>query len=238
MQAQNLSLTDMSNQADITGASITIRSTDNNGWVGFESLDLAVKVSNTSAGTMEIGARKIELDTLQSDVQHTICFAGACYATTVFVSPNHLMLPPGASDSGFIAHYLFDNRVHIRGINHVEYMFYNVNNPVEAVTVNVTYNTVVNTGIDEQNNTNSGILLFPNPANELITLAFDDASSGVSDLQLKITGAMGDLVNVMKQFTNEKTIALETKNLPAGIYFLSVQNNGKTIKSGKFAVTH
>ena len=236
--AQDLGITDLSNQNDISGATITLQSTDNNGWVGFESLDLAIQVNNLSSSTMEIGVRKIEHDTLQPDVQHTICFAGACYATNVFVSPNHVFLSPGASDSGFIAHYLFDNRVHIRGVNHVEYLFYDVNNPNVSVSVNVVYNTVVSTGIDEQSKLNLIGQLFPNPADKFISLEFGNSISDFSGYQFQIANAYGSIADVNKTSTNGGAVSFTTTDLPAGIYFLSVKKNGTVIKCTKFILSH
>jgi len=168
LQAQSLRVKNFANHQLIKDT-VYIQSTDNGGWVGAESLDIRLIVENMGMTTIEVGARKIEHEKLQSDVEHTICFAGQCYDTGTFESTFHLTMSTGTSDSLFTGHYLFDNKVHIRGINHISYLFYDVNNPSDSIVVNVIYNTVVALGVKDYNK----ILLnvFPIPAKEQISLS-------------------------------------------------------------------
>ncbi len=168
LDAQSLRVKNFANH-QVINDTVYIQSTDNGGWVGAESLGIRIIVENIGMTTIEVGARKIELEKLQKDVQHTICFAGQCYDTGTYESPFHLTMPTGTSDSGFTAHYLFDNKVHIRGINHITYEFYDVNNPSDSVVVNVVYNTVVALGVIDYNI--SKLNIFPVPAKEQIGIS-------------------------------------------------------------------
>ena len=232
--AQNLRIYNPGNYADVTGATIMVQSPDNHGYVGFESLDVAIKVVNTSAGSIVVGAKKIEEDTLQPDVQHTICFGGACYPTTTFVSYNHVTLATGTSDSGFIAHYLFDNTVHVRGINHVSYVFYDVANPSDSVVVHVIYNTIMNTAVGQLTHNYIALQVFPNPANEQLTFMHNSTSGG----QLLLTNAFGQTVAAIAVATGDKQFSCNALNLPAGMYYYTFFTGISPAATGTIIVKH
>lgn len=168
LQAQSLRVKNFANHQVIKDT-VYIQSTDNGGWVGAESLDIRLIIENISSNTLEVGARKIEHEKLQADVEHTICFAGQCYDTGTFESTSHLTMSTGTSDSLFTGHYLFDNKVHVRGINHIAYEFYDVNNPSDSIVVNVVYNTVVALGVKDYDKTL--LNAFPIPAKEQINIS-------------------------------------------------------------------
>lgn len=229
-EGQSLRIYNLSDQSEITDSTLMLQSPDNNGWVGFESLDLYVKVVNTGFSNLEIGAKKIENDSLQPDVQHTICFAGTCYAPSVFISPNHITLLPGESDSGFVAHYLFDNRIHVRGLNNVTYVFYDVNNPSDSVFVNVIYNTVTITGIDEVSGSNSEVISFPNPVNQNVNFKLKDIES------CTILNSQGANLKDISFGSDFNELSINTKDYPCGIYFYTFIDKNKRRYSGKFLI--
>jgi hypothetical protein len=235
--AQNLQLINIGNQADITGATIEIQSQDNHGWVGYESLDLSVKVINISGGQLEIGSKKIEHDTLQNDVQHTFCFGGLCYPPAVFISPQNVILSSGSSDSSFIAHYLFDNRVHVRGVNHVSYIFYDVNNPNDSFAVNVIYNTVVN-GIDNPINNHVTVSTFPNPVTNEVTFQFDHSVTSHPGKQLTLINSFGEYFSPDNLNVTGNQISFSTASLSSGIYYYRFTENDYRVIDGKIVVVH
>ena len=142
LTAQNLLLTDKKDRANITNLSIQISAEDNKGWVGAESLDLAIILKNNANKKMNLGAKKIESQKFSSDIEHTFCYAGQCYNTTTFISPFSVALDKNETDSSFLAHFLFENTTHIRGIYEVWYVFYDTINPSDSVFVHVKYNSV------------------------------------------------------------------------------------------------
>ena len=233
--AQSLRIIDVSNNVDITNATIMKQSGDNHGWVGFESLDLGIKVINTTTGTLVVGSKKIEHDILQPDVQHTFCFAGSCFPASTFVSPNHQSLSAGMADSQFLAHYLFNNTVHVRGINHVSYVFYDVNNPSDSVVVHVTYNTVMNVGIMEQQPAVAALSIFPNPANGVVTFLYAAAHA---DAVIEVRDVSGSVVAATVLHKNEKQVIMHTDQFATGMYYYTFVNGSGMLSSGKFVVAH
>ncbi len=214
LQAQSLRVKNFANHLVINDT-VYIQSQPNGGWVGAESLDIRLIVENISNKTIEVGARKIEHEQLQKDVQHTICFAGQCYDTNTFESMFHATMPAGTGDSSFTAHYMFDNQVHIRGINHIAYEFYDVYNQSDSVVVNVVYNTVVALGMNDYQQTLLNV--FPIPAKEQICV------SGLANTKAKIL-----LYNLEgKQLYNSTTNGDAIYIIPAtdfakGMYLLEV----------------
>ncbi|MDZ4758698.1 MAG: T9SS type A sorting domain-containing protein [Bacteroidota bacterium] len=212
--AQSLKLRNLATGQIITDT-VIIQSTDNGGWVGAESLDLAIIVENVGLGLIEVGARKIEYEQLQSNVQHTICFAGQCYDVSTFESTFHAAIAKGSNDSSFLAHYLFDNKVHVRGINHIAYVFYDVNNPNDSSVVQVIYNTVVVLGVTQEIAKYS-IVAYPNPAKDILYL---------SGMQIgKESIIMFDILGnkVYQTNTDETAMSVPLSALAKGVYILSV----------------
>lgn len=231
VNGQSLKIYDLSNHTEITDSIISIQSTDNHGWIGFESLDLYVQVENISPSTIETGAKKIEIDPLQPDVLHSICFGGACYSPSVFDSPNHVTLQMSQSDSGFVAHYLFDNRVHVRGQTNVIYVFYDVANPNDSVFVNVIYNTQIATGIETANNNSSSVTFYPNPADNKITFHLANIQSGF------ISNSSGEkIISIQNPALNELTV--QTNELADGLYFYELFEENRSMHLGKFLIVH
>lgn len=199
-------------------------------WVGYESLDLFLVIENKTNATIETGAKKMELDSLQPDVMHTICFAGNCYSTDVFVSPMHAFIRPGSNDSSFIAHFLFDNRVHTRGVNHVAYFFYDVAHPADSAGVFVTYNSVaIGNAVKEKSTPGVLEALFPNPANDKVKLPFPGRFELYNNLGEKIEPFSGTF------FSAEPSVDLSS--IPNGIYYY-VLVDGLNKTSGKLLVEH
>lgn len=221
-QAQNLKLVNQDNRLLITNDTIVIQSTDNAGWVGYESLDLRVIVSNTGPAAIEVGVKKVEYEILPASVQHTICFAGQCYDVSTYVSPSHITLGQGEADSGFIAHYLFDNITHVRGINQVAYVFYDVNHPSDSVFVHVIYNTVVPVSVKELQLYEWRV--YPVPATTILTV--EGLPGTVVDLRLTDMAAR----TILRASSNRSSVFhFPVDRIEPGFYLLHVKDEIRKI---------
>jgi hypothetical protein len=69
---------------------------------------------------------------------------------------------------------------------------------------------------------NNTIKLFPNPANDMITISFD----GEFEDNYSIINTLGQTVAIGKEMTNEKQIRISVSNLTTGNYILQMQING------------
>jgi hypothetical protein len=69
---------------------------------------------------------------------------------------------------------------------------------------------------------NNTIKLFPNPANDMITISFE----GEFEDNYSIINTLGQIVAIGKEMTNEKQIRISVSNLTTGNYILQMQING------------
>ncbi len=80
------------------------------------------------------------------------------------------------------------------------------------------------------------MLVFPNPANELVNLELN-LTSTVSNLTIEIIDITGRVIKSEQRQASKGLFAtqIETNSLQSGVYFLSVSGNGNSI-SKKFVV--
>ena len=89
--------------------------------------------------------------------------------------------------------------------------------------------TVLPTGIDSHSNKNTQFEVYPNPANNAITIKSQESMSSIFKL-LDLTGKA-----ILKQDINAPLTQIDIQGLPKGIYFYVVSNE-KERYSGKLVV--
>jgi hypothetical protein len=89
------------------------------------------------------------------------------------------------------------------------------------------------TGIESSDNSNKGIIAFPNPANDRL---FFNGSSYVGKTSVRIFNCIGSLV-ASKQFQSLTNASIEIADLKNGVYFIEIENNNST-STQKVVVQH
>ncbi|MEI6595449.1 MAG: T9SS type A sorting domain-containing protein [Bacteroidota bacterium] len=79
------------------------------------------------------------------------------------------------------------------------------------------------TGIDETQNNFSSIHIYPNPANDLINISFEQQSSAVTISIFDMTGRLSKSVN-----TNKNNTLMNVSDLENGIYFIAISGKDFT----------
>lgn len=88
------------------------------------------------------------------------------------------------------------------------------------------------TGMQEMNSTNENILVFPNPAQNRLTIEMQyDIRNGY----LKVFNQTGQIIDCYSNI-NGSQIYIETTELTNGLYFLTLQNGDKQV-NGKFIIS-
>lgn len=88
--------------------------------------------------------------------------------------------------------------------------------------------TCASTGIAPSSNTNSALVIYPNPFSTSLTVVSKALAENIAELKLySITGAEVLAASFTKQVT------IETSHLPAGIYFYKIIYDGGTTQTGK-----
>jgi hypothetical protein len=105
----------------------------------------------------------------------------------------------------------------------------------QNITFNKTFYSVL-TGSESVAKELQSLLVFPNPANELVNLELN-LTSTVSNLTIEIIDITGRVIKSEQRQASKGLFAtqIETNSLQSGVYFLSVSGNGNSI-SKKFVV--
>jgi len=163
-----------------------------------------------------------------------ICWAGLCYPPAVDTSVYSQVVIAGGSsaDEDFSGHYLPNNHT---GTSIVEFIFYNIDNPTEFVSVTVNF-VVEFVGIDEDVMKGGSISeIYPNPATNYVNLDFDLTPS-VKQAKVRVINLLGSVVKEVEIERGTNQLKLDISDLDNGVYFYSVLINGDTYKTKKLVV--
>jgi hypothetical protein len=80
------------------------------------------------------------------------------------------------------------------------------------------------------------LVVYPNPANDFVTLTYQTDDASLAGLRLIICDAMGKTVYTQALFKPTDYLLIVLKDYAKGNYIASIINNKKTIKSCKFVV--
>jgi hypothetical protein len=189
-------------------------------------------VKNNSTNLIHVKVKKVELSLLHGTEVY-FCW-GACYASFVFISPTPVDIAKGVTDSSsFSGHY----RPHVTmGISTIRYVFFDQDNPVDSVCVNVKYDAQP---LGIENNLPKGTSIVnacPNPANN--SASFEYRLSGVRSGSVIVRNVLGSVVKKVDLDNPEGKIALNTSDLDNGMYFYSLVENGISTSTKKLIVKH
>lgn len=99
---------------------------------------------------------------------------------------------------------------------------YSVNSNIASFTT-----LVLRSGMETIESTNE-LVVYPNPATDKLTLEFPFTEG---DANISIVNALGQTVLTQKATDTEGELELNIQSLPAGLYFIAVQNGGKIFNS-------
>jgi hypothetical protein len=106
---------------------------------------------------------------------------------------------------------------------------------VQGTTNLVPLNAIL--GVDDMNSIENNIAVYPNPANAILNLSFEQVANGLNEIRL--VDLTGKIVynTALNGFTGIQNIEIPVQNLNSGIYFLQIFN-GKETLSRKVSVAH
>ena len=81
------------------------------------------------------------------------------------------------------------------------------------------------------------LLIYPNPANEYVTIDYTVSKSDAADLSIIITDILGQQVYQEKLSYPQDEVIIMTNQLPQGQYFCILKDSNEVIKTDKFIVT-
>jgi hypothetical protein len=85
-------------------------------------------------------------------------------------------------------------------------------------------------GISEENNEFNSVAIFPNPTSTDVTISFDLATSSNATITLSdLSGKVISVSNMNNLATGTNSANIQTTNLVAGIYYVTLEANGSIV---------
>jgi hypothetical protein len=186
-------------------------------------------IKNTSTTPKTIRMIRQEVSVLPL-TENYFCWT-ACYSPTTDTSEviDNLVMAPDAVFTGVFLDYKPSGQL---GESLIRYIFQNVADLNDTASILVRYNASA-TSIKEISSTAKLNALFPNPANNNVTVNYA-VNQGSASLEIK--NLLGQVQRVTPIVAGSKSANLPIADLPSGIYFVSLKSNGNIIDTKRLVV--
>jgi len=195
-----------------------------------------LNVKNKSTNTVNVVCRKTELKMLDSTVS-MMCWAGQCWAPTVYVSPNSSPLAAGQTSTEFSGHYSAQTATYFfhSGESIVRWVFFNQDNVNDSMSVTIKYRTF-GLGVEDENGRSASLTnAYPNPAGANASFSYSIPSGSAV---VVVRNVLGSTVLSEPLSSGNGKFIINTANLSNGIYFYSMMVDGKLSLTKKLIVKH
>ena len=162
---------------------------------------------------------------------NVFCIGGLCAEPNVNSSSSPMVLQPGESSNSAMFHLLY-NPGGNEGTTIVDYTF-RAGNYTKSLTVNYMYG---NTSIAEADIRVNSLTAYPNPATSSVTVAYDLSDIHSGNTRLVITNLVGSKLAVRNLSGSTGKVSIDLSSLDSGIYFYSVEADGKIVSTKKLIV--
>lgn len=225
--AQNLSLSDVSgalNNADyvyIWGDSSI-----------YTQMDSHFEVHNNGSSAIDVKVKKTEIIVI-SGSENLFCW-GMCYDTATFVSSEMINIAAGSSNlHDFGGYYKPKGNL---GQTTIMYTFFNNADSNDSVCVNVVYGATA-ASIEESSPVIEFSNAYPNPASSIVYFNYA-LNSGNYNATLSVSDILGSEVIHQTIVNSNRRTSIDVTNLESGVYFYSLQINGKAQFTRKLIIRH
>lgn len=203
------------------------------------SVDVVHLVATLLAGpTREVNVRRYELD-VEPYTQNYFCW-GLCYAPQDAGAipawssmPEHsLDLEAGVGVSNFGAYHM---PLGVEGSSTYRFVWYDVASPTDTVWADIRFQSTA-VGIMEHGN-DARLMIFPNPSKGA-DVQFDvELTNATGAATLVIHNTLGERVRTSTLRTGQPVARLSTEGFAPGLYFASIDVQGRTLVTQRFVVS-
>lgn len=203
-----------------------------------QAMPLAVSfpVVNTGSQPVDVKvARKIISEV--SGSENNFCWGINCYPPFVSVSPDAETIAVGSSNSSFIGDYIPNGQP---GVTTIRYSFFRASGPADSVHVTVRFDAssaVMGSRKELGANAITISQPKPNPANDMTAIEFSLPANSRNN-KLRIFNAIGGLVKEVALTQKQGTAIITTSSLANGVYFYTLQVDGRSVETKKLIVRH
>lgn len=201
-------------------------------------LEESAAVENISGTARTVNVKRYEVD-VPHGTGNYFCW-DLCYGernaglSPLWVSSDPVAMDAGEIANGFHAYYKPHGTV---GEATFRYVWYDVNSPNDSVWVDFKFNAMT-VGISENNGPVRAFNAFPNPSvGGDIALNYDLTDAGAG-MQVAVYNMLGERQLVRPLSASQGKVVLRAGELPAGVWFASLERNGTTLVTKRVVVTH
>ena len=195
-------------------------------------------VTNSGASDMDVLVEFNQIAGVQG-AGHYFCWA-VCYSegqvSDGFQTPaNHSVnIPAGQSVTNFYSDYVPHNTV---GVATYEYCFFDKNDSSDKTCVQITFDTQ-NVGVEEVFQASGSAISesYPNPANNEAKINYS-LKSDWETAEVTLYSMLGSKVKKIALKEKQGVLKMDVSTLPAGMYFYTLNVDGKNISTKKMLVT-
>ncbi len=189
------------------------------------------RVLNFADAETNVKVRKIinEGDTL-AGTMNTFWWGGTEYDADTYES-NELAINSLGYNGSFYGLYYPDD---VAGISIVNYEFFDVNNPENAVTITVNYDAS-SMSIEEKTEDILFSNAYPNPANNFVKFDYH-FKNNYNNAKVTIYSLLGAIINESNISDMNGTLTISIGEMNQGVYFYSLVVDGNVVVSKKLIV--
>jgi len=189
-------------------------------------------VMNTGNSTIATHMFRMDANAL-SGTSNYFCWGVNCYPPSTSHSTVTTDVAAGATEGSFIGYYLPNN---VQGISPIGYCIYVEGDSANTVVCHtINYDASFANGLEEQKRVSTMEAASPNPANQMATVAYNNAGNRAELVLFDMLGS-----KVQSQVINHQNgvVIINTTDLKNGVYFYSMVVDGQTIATQKLIVAH
>ena len=215
--ATSQSLTFSYNASDVSNSEISI-----NGAANDEEIKVIIYITNTSENDLSVKVKKRILVDLEGS-ENTFCLL-YCFAPNITESPDPITIEAGAT-TGPEDFYLQFYPNGSSGEAQIVYEAFTADNPDDNVTVTVNFN-IVPTGVGLSKQL-AKLDAYPNPVvGSRLNICYSIPGSFVNS-KIALYNILGVKVTELPISEPSSTIDMNVSNLPKGVYFYSLEVDGR-----------
>ena len=196
------------------------------------TMQVSPYIVNTGTTTLNLKVEKVDINLLPN-ATNSFCVSSACYPPSTFVSPTATPLAPGDTLKTFYIEYEANGDI---GTSFTRYRVYNETKTTDTAAIFVNFTTSVTSLSDNISAQNQETVLevFPNPAHQEAYIRYQAPQA--SQVRLTMYNLLGTTVKKMQLNSNKGQVAVNDTGFKPGIYFCTLEADGKSISTKKFIV--
>jgi hypothetical protein len=220
----NFTITD--GTSDITGTTQTF-------WIDQDLQDSRVfSVMNTSPNSINVKVRRTIIQLNTPTAVTSFCTGVNCYAPATNMSVQFAV--PSGTSFNLTSDYFPDS---VGGTGHVRYSILDQATASDSVIVDFIYNPAP-AGINSHSIVKTSFSNpVPNPASSVVSLTYSIGNS-FGNSKVVVYNMLGDKVKEIRIEETDGVAKFDVSDLEQGIYFCSLESDGKILSTKRLVVTH